>query len=95
MKTVIAILTILGFAFGAYFFVDDKYARCEDVKKIEKRLDYKIVSDQLLSVQQRIWQIEDRFQEKKMDTTTKEEVRGLEIKKEELNSKMKVLEQAQ
>jgi predicted phage-related endonuclease len=95
MKTIIAILTILAFAFGAYFYLDDRYARCEDVKKVEKRLDYKIVSDQLQAIQQRIWQIQDRFQNKKMDATIKEEVRELEVKKEQLNDKMKVMEQAQ
>lgn len=93
MKTIIAILTILGFAFATYFYVDNKYAPAEDLKKVEKRLDYKIVSDQAQSVQERIWKIEDRHPDKsKMDTTTKEEMRTLELKQKELNEKMKTLE---
>ncbi len=92
MKTIIAVLTILGFAFGAYFFIDNKYACSEDVRKIEKRLDYKIASDQLQSVQERIWKIDDRHPDKKMDATTKEEIRTLELKQKELNEKMKTLE---
>jgi len=92
MKTIIALLTIIGFTFGAYFYIEDRYARCEDVRKVEKRLDYKIVSDQLQAVQQRIWQIEDRFKKKEMDATTKEEMRELGMKKEELTRKIKVLE---
>lgn len=93
MKTIIAVLTILGFTFGAYFYLDNRYALSEDVKSIEKRLDYKIASDQLQSVQERIWQIEDRFQGNKMDPTTKEEIRNLEMQKEQLKYKTKVLEQ--
>jgi hypothetical protein len=92
MKKIIAILTILGFAFGAYFYIDGKYASCEDVKKIEKRLDYKIISDQLQAIQDRIWKILDRFQGKKMDMTTEEELRTLEVKKEQLREKTKILE---
>jgi hypothetical protein len=92
VKTIIAVLTILGFAFGAYFFVDNKYACSEDVKKLEKRLDYKIISDQALSIQQRIWTITDRFEGKKMDKTTKEEFQQLEKNKEDLNNKLKSLE---
>ncbi len=92
MKTIIAILTILGFAFGAFFWVDGPYANSEDVKKLEKRLDYTILSDQAQSIQQRIWTIKDRFEGKKMDKTTVEEFQKLEVDKEELNNKLKALE---
>ncbi len=92
MKTIIAILTILAFAFGGFFWIDAHYASCEDVKKIEKRLDYKILSDQLQSIQQRIWTIKDRFEGKKMDTTTKEEYQKLESDKEHVSNKIKALE---
>jgi len=99
MKTIIAILTILGFAFGAWFYIDGKKADCEDVKKVEetvkkveKRLDYKILSDQLESTQERIYKIKDRYENKKMDETSKERLHELEQKKEELDRKMKTLE---
>ncbi len=92
MKAIIAILTILGFAFGAFFYIDGHYANCEDVKKIEKRLDYKILSDQLQSIQQRIWTIKERFEGRKMDKTTTEELQQLEVNKEETGNKIKALE---
>lgn len=93
MKTIIAILTILAFAFGAYFYLEDHYAKAEDVRKIEKRLDYKIVSDQLQSIMERIWKIRDRYEKKEMDITVKEELRELEKKKEELTNRTKSMEE--
>ena len=93
MKTIISILTIVGIAFGAYFYIDNRYAQCEDVKKIEKRLDYKIVSDQLKSVQDRIWRLEDRnAKEKVVPKTVKEEQRQLESDKKLLEKKLENLE---
>jgi len=71
----------------------------KDVQRIEQkqekeaqRLDYKILSDQLERNQERIWKIEDRFEKKKMDETTKEELRLLELKKENVQKKLDVLE---
>ncbi len=92
MKTIIAVLTILSFAFAAFFWIDNYYANSEDVKKLEKRLDYKIISDQVQSIQQRIWIITDRFEGKKMDQTTKEEFQQLEKNKGELGDKLRALE---
>lgn len=86
------ILILFGIMFGAYQFFEKRYALAEEVKKIEKRIDYKIISDQMQTIQERIWKIEDRFQKKEMDDTTKEEMRSLEKKKEETQKKLDVLE---
>jgi len=61
IPTISGILTILSIAFGTYFFIDAQYARCEDVKKLERRLDYKIENDKLWGMQQRVWQIEGHY----------------------------------
>lgn len=90
---IIAILTLFGILFGAYQYMETRYALAQEVKKIEQRLDYKILTDQLKAIQQRIWTIQDRFNNKKMDTTTKEEVRDLEQNKEQIQEKIKVFEQ--
>ena len=92
MKTFITILTILGFAFGAYFYIENRYALSQELEKTKQRLEYKIVGDQIQSIQDRIWKIIDRFQKKEMDETTKEELRSLEVNKEKLNDKLKALE---
>ncbi len=92
MKTIVTICTILAFAFGAWFYLDDRFAKCEDVKKVEKRLDLKILSDQLMHIQQRIWTIKDRAGEKPKDPTVKEELNRLEIDKQLMEKKLDAAE---
>jgi len=93
MKTIISLLTIIGICFGAYIYIENRYALSEEVKKIEQRLDYKITSDQIQSKQQRIWGLEDRYPNKsKMPETVKEEYRQLEVDKSVLEKKLEVLE---
>lgn len=94
ISLITGILILFGIIFGAYQFFEKRYALAEEVKKISERLDYKIVSDQYNAVQQRIWTIQDRFQKKEMDTTTKEEMRKLEQGKDELRKKMDILEKS-
>lgn len=86
------LLILFGVMFGTYQFFEKRYALAEEMKKIEKRIDYKILSDQLQTTQERIWKIDDRFQGKPMDETTKEEMRALEIKKQETQKKLDTLE---
>jgi len=93
MKTIIAILTILAFAFGAYFYFEQRYALCEDVKKVEKRLDYKIISDQFLYKEQRQLELEKRYPEKeKMPESVKEEYQKVLSDKIRLEKKLDQLE---
>ena len=86
------LLILFGIMFGTYQYFENRYALAEEVKKIEKRIDYKILSDQLQTTQERIWKIEDRFQKKQMEETTKEELRTLEMKKQETQKKLDTLE---
>jgi hypothetical protein len=67
----------------------EKYALAEELKQTNKRLDQKIMSDQLNNVQQRIWLLEDRNKGKKMDTTVSEEYRALQEQKRELTEQLK------
>ena len=63
----------------------EKYALAEDLKQVNKRLDIKIMSDQLNQVQQRIWIIEDRYKGKPpADKTAQEELRNLKQQKDDL-----------
>ena len=93
MKTIISIFTIIGIAFGAYFYIDNRYALSQEVKKIEQRLDYKIIADQLQTKQERIWKISDRYPDsQKMPPAVKEEKRQLETDKVILEKKLEKLE---
>jgi hypothetical protein len=40
------------------------FAKADDLRMVEMRLDQKIVSDQIQQVQSRVWQLEDRNQGK-------------------------------
>jgi len=51
------ILTISGTIWGATTY----FATNEHVSRVEQRLEQKIVQDRISFLQQRIWEIEDRF----------------------------------
>ena len=56
IEIVIAFCVIVGMIVGALNYL----AKASDLQLVEMRLDQKIVSDQILQLQQRIWQLEDR-----------------------------------
>lgn len=93
MKKIATILTILGMAFTAFFFFDNRYALSESMEVLEQRLDYKIVSDQQMTVMERVWKLEDRYEDREMPDSVKEEIRTLEEKRIDLGRKIdKLLE---
>jgi len=88
---IISLITLISLVFGTYFFLDNRYASAQALKQVEQRLDYKIKSDQVQSIQQRIWQIDDRCADK-CSLTAKEEKRKLQSDLELTKEQMKVLE---
>lgn len=92
IATTIGILTIIGIVFGGYFWIENRYALSEELRKIEQRLDYKIISDQIQSIQDRIWKIIDRSGSRPKDAIIKEELRQLEEIKANLKMKLENLE---
>lgn len=102
MKTIIGILTILAFAFGAYFYFDKTYAKCEDNSKVllyaqavEKRLDYKILSDQVDRKDQRIYDIKKSYPNPSaMPEIVKQEYEKAVVDKAKMEKKLEILENA-
>jgi hypothetical protein len=92
-KKVVPVLVLFGILFSAFFFLDNRYARSENMKQIEQRLDYKIVADQLKDIQIRIWTLEDRYGQnlEKTNDIIKQEYRKLKAEKEELSKKLDLL----
>lgn len=103
---IVALITI---CFSVYFWFEGRYAHAGDmmkametIKKIEIRLDYKIIEDQLRTVQQKIWTIEDRYctdkskpcDEGKMPQTVSEQYRELKCEKERLTKERDELSKA-
>lgn len=80
--------TIIGITWGAYSFLDSKYALAEEMKLIEKRLDIKILEDNISHLQNRIWSIEDRYQKRSMPDDMKIEYRRSLKEKEDLEKKL-------
>jgi hypothetical protein len=73
----VSALGVIGILFGAWFYLETKFATAEEMNQLKQRLDYKITADQYNQVQERIWKIEDRYRGKKMDDTVQEEYRQL------------------
>ena len=99
VSKIIGILTLISICFGTYFFLEKHYALktehealAAEVVKVKERLDYKILSDQLSATQNRLWQLEDRYQNKKMDNTANEEYRSLKEQKDSLKGKLDKME---
>jgi hypothetical protein len=61
MKTILALVTIVGSVFTGYLFLDARFAKCADVKAVERRLDYKIENDKLMGMRSRQWQLQDKY----------------------------------
>jgi hypothetical protein len=109
IASIVGIFALITVCFTVYFYFEGRYAHAADmyrametIKKIEIRLDYKIVEDQLRGIQQRIYTIEDRYcsdktkpcDEAKMPQTVREEYRQLLCEKEKLQKDLETLNRA-
>lgn len=92
IPSIISVITLISLCFGAYFWLDSHYASAQQVKQIEQRLDYKIKSDMVQSIQERIWKIDDRCSAVKCDVTVKEERRKLQSDLENAKGQLKAQE---
>lgn len=70
---VLGISTLVGSAIG----VNEYFAKAADVELIAMRLEQKIAQDRCDWIQQRIWQLEDRFNGADMPPSVREEYRKL------------------
>jgi hypothetical protein len=64
VKKIVAVCGAIGFVItigGAYVAVDSRYAKAEDVKQIDIRLEQKILADKSDILQERLWKMEDRY----------------------------------
>lgn len=96
IAVIIGILTIIGIVFGVNSYISNRYALAEDVKKVEKRLDYKIADDQLQATQERMWKLEDRNKNNQIEKWAepdKERYRLLKELKEKLKKKLDKMEE--
>lgn len=86
------IIFITAAAFSTFFFFEARYspaALSSDVEQVAFRLDQKILSDQLASIQARIWALQDRYPGGSMPQAVLEEYRALIERKRILQEKLK------
>jgi hypothetical protein len=58
VATIVALVTIIGGVGAALNY----FAKAAELQAVELRLDQKIQGDNILRIQYRIWQLEDRYQ---------------------------------
>ena len=64
IQAVAAFLALVVSIVTSYVAIDTHYAKAEEFKKLELRLDQKIRADRSEKLQERIWKIEDRYPDK-------------------------------
>lgn len=88
MPNLKTIIFVVATAFSVFFFNETRYADSALVEQVSLRLDQKIISDQLKSVQGRIWALEDRYRGNDMPTSVFEEYRALLEEKVKLKKQL-------
>ena len=96
LKLFLAIGAVIGALYGGLVTIDSRYASARDlaavhdeVQGINERLDQKIISDQIAEKQRRIWDMEDRFEFKKMPDGVRQEIRNLQSEIDDLKKQQK------
>ncbi len=99
MKEFIAVLTIVGMCFGAWFYIDGKKADCADVQKVDqkadkimKMMDYKFLALQLETKEDRIYKIEEQSGKVPKDKSARESLEKLKREKGRIMREMEKME---
>lgn len=95
IKTIGGILVILAASFGAWFFIDGKKADCEDVQKVEqkvegiqKQMDFKFKHLELKTVEERIYDTEKRYGSTPTSSEKKADLEKLRREREQVIREM-------
>ena len=87
LATIIALFTITSGVLASVTY----FAKASDLQQVEFRLEQKIQGDNILRIQERIWQLEDRYEGKDCSewiATDREEYRSLKSQLELLKKEM-------
>ena len=93
---VVGVFTIMGGAFGAQMYIENKYAKAEDVTEIKlvmeltnKRLEQKIITDRILSLEERKDKVELK---ENMDSDDRERIQEYDRDIRDLELELKTLD---
>ena len=79
IKNIAALISTLSIIIGTSFVLDNRWAKAAEVNKLNMRLEQKIIMDRNEKLQERIWKIQDRYQDKSiMPISVIEEIRIIE-----------------
>ena len=90
LQSILAVVTLMAFVFGGYFYVDKTYAKSYSVQQIEQRLDIKILTDASRGMQRDIYIIEDRYEGLEMPFDKKKRLRELKDTKSEVDRELNI-----
>lgn len=86
--TVIGVVVSLIAIAGAVVTLDDRYAHADEIKKLSRRLDQKILEDRSDRLRDRVWKLEDR---PKLAPLDRDELRKLKAEKDRLDIEIKAI----
>lgn len=88
----ITLAAFISSVFAGYFWLDSRYAKATELAQLEQRFEIKITSDAIQETNARIWQLQDRLQQRPDDLTAKEELRTLQENKNRLEHTLEALQ---
>lgn len=91
MKELIIGFSLVGICFGGYFYVENRYAHCADVKQIEQKFDYRFKVIEIKGTNERIWQLEAELKKNPGNKTAAEELKKLREEKSLMTEELKEL----
>jgi len=66
MHKILSAVGMVGVAvstlYGGITYIDDRYAQAPRVELLELRFEEKVLTDRAVAIQDRIWEIEDRYE---------------------------------
>ncbi len=89
LSTIIGLILALITLIGVIYTYDQSKAKASDLMLTNQRLDQKIMDDRADRVQERIWKLEDRYENKKMEQVIKDEYRLLQEELDKIKGKSK------
>lgn len=94
VKSILAVVIILISIASSYYAIDTHLAKASDVEKIEVKLDLYILSQRAEQLQQRLWQIEDRYKctVGEMPPEAREAYRRTKLEREDVLRKIDILQ---
>jgi hypothetical protein len=92
MQIIAAVVLIVSVTGGA-FFLEDRYAKAEELKNNKARLTVHIAQDRIQFLQQQIWALEDRAgtDERLMTPDQRARYREMSTEKRRLENRLRTL----